>query len=411
MRGDACSNNLSSNTKPQPVRFATGDEYYIRIAYKGDAKVFVSVFRVDAAGKSTHVTRSWERGISLSRERRRQALKGGRGEPDPPGIPIGWPKSVPTDGPPVEEAFVFILTEEEVDLGFLETSSAQDYLFAKAERSSTAFRRSATPYDVLRIEYLLHPPENSHDAETPNQRRVAATELPAPEMTTEGKNLIPHLQQSATAAKGFIGAAARTLRGVPPYVWVVNAHDEEITVAVSRYRPQRLLSGVSVNASATGAGLEFSTTVRVSSCIGMRSFVARANNFNFKTYSLPATAKTLAPRARDPERSVASFPLWTRYDGFGVISIYVGIEQRLYISEDRVPIGATVYFTNKPNLTIVKFDERGGLGIAMVGAPICRVGEDVFSSENFMAKIATKKIEFLPLRTRPVTLTYFTILE
>jgi len=50
-------------------------------------------------------------------------------------------------------------------------------------------------------------------------------------------------------------------QGIPPHVWVVNQCNEEITVVVSRYRPDRVLSGVGVNASATGAGLDFSTTV------------------------------------------------------------------------------------------------------------------------------------------------------
>jgi hypothetical protein len=50
-------------------------------------------------------------------------------------------------------------------------------------------------------------------------------------------------------------------QGIPPYVWVVNQHNEEITVVVSRYRPDRVLSDMGVNASATGAGLDFSTTV------------------------------------------------------------------------------------------------------------------------------------------------------
>jgi hypothetical protein len=113
-----------------------------------------------------------------------------------------------------------------------------------------------------------------------------------------------------------------------------------------------------VNASATGGGLDFGTTVCASSCILMRFSVVIADNFELKTYTPPATMKALAPRVQDPERSVASFPLWTRYDGFGVISIYVGAKRKLYISKDRVPIGATVYFMNKPDLTIVEFDER-----------------------------------------------------
>jgi hypothetical protein len=53
----------------------------------------------------------------------------------------------------------------------------------------------------------------------------------------------------------------RTVQKIPACVWVVNQHTEEITVVVSKYRPNRLLSGGGINASTTGAGLSFTTTV------------------------------------------------------------------------------------------------------------------------------------------------------
>jgi hypothetical protein len=52
------------------------------------------------------------------------------------------------------------------------------------------------------------------------------------------------------------------------------------------------------------------------------------------------------------------FPLWTRKGGFGVISIFTGAEKKLFIENDRIPIGATAYFTNKPDLTIVGYKEN-----------------------------------------------------
>ena len=62
-----------------------------------------------------------------------------------------------------------------------------------------------------------------------------------------------------------------------------------------------------------------------------------------------------------PERcgsksSTAVFPLWTRKEGFGVISIFTGPGQTLYIENDRIPIGATAYFTNQPDLRTVGYD-------------------------------------------------------
>jgi hypothetical protein len=35
--------------------------------------------------------------------------------------------------------------------------------------------------------------------------------------------------------------------------------------------------------------------------------------------------------------------------------VFKGPEQILYIENDRVPLGATVYFANKPDLRIVKY--------------------------------------------------------
>jgi len=53
----------------------------------------------------------------------------------------------------------------------------------------------------------------------------------------------------------------RTMKGIPSCVWVINEHSEEITVVVSKYRPNRLLSGGGIGASATGLDLSLSTTV------------------------------------------------------------------------------------------------------------------------------------------------------
>lgn len=49
------------------------------------------------------------------------------------------------------------------------------------------------------------------------------------------------------------------------------------------------------------------------------------------------------------------FPLWTRKDGFGVISVFKGPEQRLFIENDQVPLGAMAYFTGQPDLSIVNY--------------------------------------------------------
>lgn len=61
--------------------------------------------------------------------------------------------------------------------------------------------------------------------------------------------------------QGTFGAIVRSVKGIPPCVWVVNEHSEDILVIVSKYRPNRILSGGGVNVSTTGVGLDLSSTV------------------------------------------------------------------------------------------------------------------------------------------------------
>jgi hypothetical protein len=75
-----------------------------------------------------------------------------------------------------------------------------------------------------------------------------------------------------------------------------------------------------------------------------------------QTFTSPATTKTLAPKKQDPEGSIAVFPLWSRRDGFGVVTIYT---DSLFIENDMIPAGATAYFRNMPNLKIVEHSAGG----------------------------------------------------
>ena len=76
---------------------------------------------------------------------------------------------------------------------------------------------------------------------------------------------------------------------------------------------------------------------------------------DLQTYLTPATKKTLPGAAGDKESAKVCFPLWTRRDGFGVVSIFIGVEKVLYIENDRIPLGATGYFLNKPDLRVVEY--------------------------------------------------------
>ncbi|KAB8072372.1 hypothetical protein BDV29DRAFT_158638 [Aspergillus leporis] len=166
----------------------------------------------------------------------------------------------------------------------------------------------------------------------PHDPCIYAAELPEPETVVEWADALAYPIDSVP--KGIFGAIVRTSRSIPPCIRIVNQHTEEITVFVSIYRPNRMLSDIGLNASATGAGVQFGTT----------------------TFNGPATKKTLIPQTKDDESSVAVFPLWSRSEGFGVISIFKGPERVLYIENDRVPAGAMAFFANKPpNLRMEKY--------------------------------------------------------
>lgn len=66
----------------------------------------------------------------------------------------------------------------------------------------------------------------------------------------------------------------------------------------------------------------------------------------------PATQKILVSELQDPQRCIGTFPLWAGGEGFGVITIFIGTgaDKVLYIENDQVEAGATVYFRNAPDL-------------------------------------------------------------
>ncbi|KAI0855326.1 hypothetical protein F4860DRAFT_519990 [Xylaria cubensis] len=164
---------------------------------------------------------------------------------------------------------------------------------------------------------------------------VAASTLPTPESIEEGKGL-PAYPPGTPVPKGVIGAIARTFKGIPPCVWVINQHYEEITVVVSKYRPKRLITGGEIEISLSGGAFSLNAT----------------------TYLGPATKKTLGPYVKNRGAPTAVFPLWDKRDGFGVISIFTGPDRVLYIENDRIPAGATAYFQNEPDLALVAYKKE-----------------------------------------------------
>jgi hypothetical protein len=55
---------------------------------------------------------------------------------------------------------------------------------------------------------------------------------------------------------------------------------------------------------------------------------------------------------------MAVFPVWTKRDDFAVISIFTGPDKVLYIENDRILVGSTAYFRNKPDLVIEAYKKE-----------------------------------------------------
>ncbi|KAK1525974.1 uncharacterized protein CCOS01_08392, partial [Colletotrichum costaricense] len=131
-----------------------------------------------------------------------------------------------------------------------------------------------------------------------------------------------------------------TIKGIPPCVWVVNEHDEEIYVVVSKYRPSRMLTDGGANVSAAGVAPEFRCA----------------------SFSSPACRKISPPRAEGEGVSIVVFSLWMRKEGFGVISISKGPKKEVFVEDDRNPLGATALFRNKPDPRIIENEGKEASG-------------------------------------------------
>ncbi|KAF7593596.1 hypothetical protein BBP40_011216 [Aspergillus hancockii] len=323
-----------------------GESIYIRLENAGGNHIYAAVLNINVAGAVSSVTSAWPLGIELPPDY--DITLGTNSFDELIGSEVCWPKGVSNDLP-VEERFVVFVSNRPISLNYLVESVNLD---VDVLRDATEFvKAEAHRYDVVHVPFTLHPKGESppiasgagdpsddscnetlfYDALDELPRTcICAAELPEPETVVEWADALAYPLDSVS--KGLFGAIVRTTKSIPPCIRVVNQHSEEITVVVSKYRPNRMLSDIGLNASATGAGVQFGTT----------------------TFNGPATKKTLAPHTKDQD-SVAVFPLWSRSEGFGVISIFKGPERVLYIENDRVPAGATAFFANKPDLRLEKY--------------------------------------------------------
>ncbi|KAE8150475.1 caspase domain-containing protein [Aspergillus avenaceus] len=334
-------------------RATEGDFIYIRLENAGRDTVYASVFNINISGIISPLTSSWPQGIELPSGY--DITLGSNAFDELVGSELSWPNGVLRDVPVEERYFVFV-SNCPVNLNYLVESVN---LNVDILRDTAEFAMSiARQYDVVHVPFSLHPkgasisdgdetPDLCDDSSSdtvfydaldePEENWIPAMELPEPEAVVEWADALSYPLDSVP--KGIFGAVIRASKNVPPCIRVINHHSEEITVVVSKYRPNRLLSDIGLNASATGAGVSFGTT----------------------TFNGPATKKTIGARSKDEDDSTAIFPLWSRSEGFGVISVFRGPEKVLFIENDRVPAGATAYFANKPDLKLEKFvSGKGG---------------------------------------------------
>ncbi|OJJ96325.1 hypothetical protein ASPACDRAFT_1883062 [Aspergillus aculeatus ATCC 16872] len=339
-----------------------GRRIYIALRNDGMTTTYVTVLHINAQGKISLISRSSPFGIELPSGRCHWIRKTPFGVLE--GLKISWPADVPRASP-IDEHLLFFITSTPVDL-----RPITDYQVGPHRTATSNFERiiyrlcqgerrdlmedaepSQTAYDIIHFPLTVLAQNGSLSLHTTSQEvqhhsahSTSQTSLNGrPSMLSDEQELPalpPHLHpESRRVRKGIFGQALRSIRGVPACVWVINEHTEPITVVVSPYRPSRLWTEAGLNVSTTGVGIDISTA----------------------TFTPPATRKTLpaaVPGQLKPPTAV--FPLWTRRDGFGVITVLVGATTTptLYIENDRIPIGATAYFRNEPDLHVKEYSTQ-----------------------------------------------------
>ncbi|RAH48750.1 caspase family protein [Aspergillus brunneoviolaceus CBS 621.78] len=334
-----------------------GQRIYIALRNHGMTKTYITVLHINAQGKISLISRSSLFGIELPPGRCHWIRKTLFGVLE--GLQISWPADVPRASP-IDEHLLFFITSTPVDLRPITdtqrgpqrtaTSSFERIIYRLCRGEQRDLMEddepSQTVYDIIHFPLTVLAQNGSPSLRTTSQEvqhqsahSTSHTSLNGrPSMLSDEQELPalpPHLHSES---KSIFGQALRSIRGVPACVWVINEHTEPITVVVSPYRPSRLWTEAGLNASTTGVGIDISTV----------------------TFTPPATRKTLpaaAPGQQKPPTAV--FPLWTRRDGFGVITVLVGATTpTLYIENDRIPIGATAYFRNEPDLHVREYSTQ-----------------------------------------------------
>lgn len=162
--------------------------------------VYVSVLGVDATGRTTLLSLAHsERGIHLSFTKPTTRLV--RDQTYRKGLPILWPEAVLSKGESVSEHFVFVLTDKELDIRFLETPRAG--LVGEAKGAPSGFPADSTVrYHVVTVRYKLWP-EGRLSGLDHDVRALAESEAP-PRIVLlcipEAQQRATHVQITATLA-------------------------------------------------------------------------------------------------------------------------------------------------------------------------------------------------------------------
>ncbi|KAK2049551.1 hypothetical protein LZ31DRAFT_590571 [Colletotrichum somersetense] len=329
-----------------------GERVFVSLTNNGSKNIYASVFDINVVGKISLISSSHARGIEMPPQRS-YVLGADQSGLGLEGLPVSWPSGV-QKSQAVPESLFLILTDSPVDLRQLTEATHTNYrghvgssslerlactIATGARRDiDSDIKRGHVCFDTLHIPFRLTPFEGGDGFPGGEERELRIEDVPLLEEVILHQDIplrSPYLEHGALGTVNDMDTSRGT-QAAPACIWVVNEHDEDILVVVSKYRrPNRTFSS-DVDISMTDAGID----------LGSNSFLS------------PACKKTLTARSEGKDTSIIRFPLWPRKEGFGVISIFKGPDKEPYIENDQIPLGATVFFSNRPDLRIVEYEGR-----------------------------------------------------
>lgn len=95
-----------------------GDRIILTLRKRDSDTIRVSTLDVDVLGEVSHLSGADPRGVVLGPNRERKLYKFEYQEIGPKGVPVSWPKNLPSDmrGSSVSETMVFLITKDQANL-------------------------------------------------------------------------------------------------------------------------------------------------------------------------------------------------------------------------------------------------------------------------------------------------------